>query len=883
MEEPIIKEKRGISPIWILPAVALCIGLWLLYKSIIEKPIYIIVHFHSAEGLTKGKTKVMYKGLPVGVVEEIFLDDGLDTVSVKIAMDPKTEDKLVKDVKFWIVRPEIAAGKIRGLETLLTGSYIAVQPGHSNEPCREFQGLDEPPPVPEDAPGLHIKLITESLDSIQKGSPIYFHDIKVGAVQDYSLKEDGTILISAYIDPEFKHMVKPGSRFWNASGISFTGGLNGFKFHMESLTSLINGGIGFYTPDSFKDQPPAKNGQTYKLYRDYEDAQYGIDVVLKIYSGEGMMESLTKVIYHGIEVGRVKKISFNRSDKKYKVTAHLLLNPMVKPLLRKGTKFWIIKPQFGPGGIKNLSTLLTGPYITFVPGEGEPCYEFVVQGDHSKEIFKDGIYYKLVSNDLHSIQPGAPIFFKHIQVGEVARYKLNSDNTVDLLFIIYDEYKHLINRKCVFWNYSGLNFRVTPVTVEISSDTLQAIISGGIAFDYPHKYYKKRLKMAPEGYKFRLYKSFSDAVKHIPELKPKGVFIKFYTKKPISLISGSGIFYKKVKIGEITGIELNSKKDLIEVIGFIEKKYINLINTKSRFFCTSGVEVKGSIRSGLKLKTSSLAEIVMGGISFVNLGHGKKIKEWHAFRLFSDKEEALQAEYVPIDIHFTTMQPIEVNSKVKYKGINIGYVSSIEIDDDLKGITATIKVKKRRASIFTADAKVWVVTPEIGLNGIRNLDTLITGSYLEVEPGKGRVVSSLKGLDNPPSVIQPTTGLNIIVEAKGLGSLKIGCPVYYRQVRVGSIVGFKLSPDAKSVWIYLNIMQPYKKLVRAKSKFWNASGINVDAGIFSGVKIKTETIETILSGGVAFATPEGKKAGGTVSSGHHFKLYEQAEEEWLKW
>ncbi len=883
MEKSNIKKKKGLSPIWILPAVALSIGIWLLYKSVVEKPIDIVVHFHSAEGVTAGKTKVMFKGLPIGVVKKITVDEGLDTVSMKIAISRQAEKGLVQDVKFWIVRPEVSAGRVRGLETLLTGSYIAVQPGKSKIPCREFVGLDEPPPVPEDAPGLHIRLETDALNSLQKGSAIYYKDIKVGSIQGYKMEESGRILIDGYIEPEYASLVKPGTRFWNASGITLKGGLNGIIFHMQSLSSLISGGVSFYTPQELMNQPPAKNGEVFKLYRDYEDAQYGIEITLKLFDGENIVEGLTKVIYQGIEVGRVKKLSLNQNDRKYKVTATILMDPMAESALREGTKFWIIRPRVGLGGVSNLSTLVSGPYITFVPGSGKEKRRFTVQGSHSKEILKEGTYYRLRASDLHALDPGAPVLFKHIQVGEVAKYTLNKDNSVDLVFIIYDEFEHLINDRCVFWNYSGLNLKVTPAAVSVSTDSLKAILSGGIAFDYPQRYYKRKLKKAKPWRRFRLYDSYADAVKHVPDLKPGGIFVRLETDEPVSVISGSPIYYKKVQVGEITGVKLDSKKDKIVINAFIKKNYLDLITTSSRFYLTSGLEMKGSIRSGFKVRTSPLASIVMGAVSFVNSGKGKKIREWHSFRLFPDLESAKNADYVPITIRFASSRDLEANSKLRYQGVNIGFVKNVQFEKDMKSVRVTALVNRRYASLFTPNTKVWVVRPEFGLSGVRNLETVITGPYIAILPGQGTPVRHLVGLDSPPAVPYLDKGLHIVVEADSLGSLKRGCPVYYKQVKVGRVLGYELSPDSSKVWIHLNIFHPYSPLVRQGSRFWNVSGVRINAGIFSGVKVKTESVEAIMAGGIAFATPEGEDMGPTVAGGTHFTLYKKAEDDWLEW
>jgi paraquat-inducible protein B len=121
------------------------------------------------------------------------------------------------------------------------------------------------------------------------------------------------------------------------------------------------------------------------------------------------------------------------------------------------------------------------------------------------------------------------------------------------------------------------------------------------------------------------------------------------------------------------------------------------------------------------------------------------------------------------------------------------------------------------------------------------------------------------------------------VEADSLSYLKRGCPVYYKQVKVGSVVGYELSPDSRKVWVHLNIDEPFKALVRTGSRFWNASGVRVRAGLFSGVKVNTESLEAIVAGGIAFATPEGEEMGSPVDQGHHFRLYPEPEDDWMRW
>ena len=885
MEKPVVKKRRGISPIWILPFIALCIGGWLLYKGITERSIRIIVHFHSADGVTAGKTKVVYKGLPVGVVKKITVDKGLDTVSMHIDISPEAKDGLVKGLKFWIVRPEIKAGKISGLSTLLSGSYIAVQPGDSEEPCREFMGLDEAPPIPDTAPGLHIKLRTDALHSIQRGSPVYYRNIQVGSVQDYSLDDGRGIIISAYIEPAFAKTVKPGTRFWNASGITLAGGLSGIKFHMESLSSLISGGISFVTPETFKDQVPVKSGYVFKLYRDYEEAEYGISVTLKLEAGEGMIEGITKVIFRGIEVGRIKRISLNNNDSKYKVTAHLYLDPMAESILRKGTRFWIIRPKLSMGEVKNLDTLVTGPYITFMPGDGEPWREFTVQGSASKPVFREGIWYRLAVDDLRSITPGTPVLFKHIQVGEVSRYMLNKDNSVDLIFIIYDDYTHLLNSKCVFWNYSGLSMQLTPTSFRLDADSLQSIVSGGIVFDYPHKYYGKKLKTAESGHRFKLYDSYSKAVAHSPCLKPKGLIVKLETNDPIYLSPGSPVYYKRVQVGEVTGVFLDSDKDKIFIDTFIDDEYSHLVRNNTRFFNMGGMSIKGSIKKGMTIKTPPVAAVLIGGITFFNPEQeGPQIKkDRHVFRLYQDYDDALEKDYEKLTVRFHRADIVDINTDIRFHGLKIGYVKKIKIEDGVKAVSAECLVKPEAVDLFRQQTLLWLVKPEISLARIRNLSTIVTGPYITLRPGGGAPCREFTLRSSPPPNPQIKTGLNLVVESRGLGSINHNSPVYYRQMKVGSVTGYELAPDSTAVWIHINIDEHYAPIVTTNTKFWNVSGVKVDAGLFSGVDIKTESLEAIVAGGIAFATPEGDEMGRPVKSGHHYILYEEADDDWLEW
>ncbi len=134
-----------------------------------------------------------------------------------------------------------------------------------------------------------------------------------------------------------------------------------------------------------------------------------------------------------------------------------------------------------------------------------------------------------------------------------------------------------------------------------------------------------------------------------------------------------------------------------------------------------------------------------------------------------------------------------------------------------------------------------------------------------------------------PVIVDKRLGLNIVLETEDLFSLKVGDHVYYRKVRVGEITGYRLSATFQRVLLNILIHEPFISVIHENTKFWNASGIHVGGGIFSGLSISTESLEGLLAGGIALATPNNDKMGLRVKEGHHFILYGEAKESWLKW
>jgi paraquat-inducible protein B len=885
MEQPVLRKRRIISPIWFLPLLALCIGGWLVYSSYRDAGIDITIRFQTAEGLTPGKTKVIYKGIPVGKVTDVAVTANLDGVVVHVEMDKKTKDSLVEDTVFWIVKPEISAGRISGLETLLSGSYIGIRVGKSSIVGKNFEGLASSPTITSDIPGLHLTLVTSTLNSLQRGSNIYSKGLKIGVVNDYRLGDDGKITLDVFIEPEFSHLVREGTRFWNSSGLSVTGDLqSGLSVNVESLAALIYGGLTCATPESLEDSPQAMDGRIYHLYKDFEDAQYGITMTLQLASGDGIVAGKTKVMFRGLKVGVVRSLDINQ-DRFHTVTATILLDPRAEKILHENTKFWVIRPQVSITGIRHINTLISGPYITFKVGKGAYQNHFVVDPyPMPKPFLRPGKRFTLQSVDSGSLKIGTPVLYKQREAGEITNIRFTKDGKGILTeILIYEPYVPLVRQDAVFWDVSGVQVDGSLSNFRINLASLQSMLAGGIAFSNPVSERADRPKpLAEKGATFKLYTSRADAVKNITAMRRPGTVIRLQLDAMSPISEGAPVLYNKISVGEVLGFKLAGKKHRVEGKILIYKKFTNLVNTTTRFYNASGITMDASLQ-GLSLQVESIESIVAGGISFFTPGSGKPVKDGRVFPLYLSKEEALQADSLVLTLQFSSGIHISKYTKIKYQGVVIGRLSKVWFDPDKEKVYARAAVQKNTAKLFRSASDLWLVKAQLDLSGIKHLETVISGAYINIRPGQGELTTSFVVQDSSPSILGPFPGLNLVLESPRLGSLKIGRPIYYRQIRIGQVTGVELGPTAQNVWIHININPKHSPLVHRGSLFWNASGVSVSAGLFSGVSVETESMEAIIAGGVAMATPESEDMGTPAQDGDHFILADKPEEKWLEW
>ncbi len=228
-------------------------------------------------------------------------------------------------------------------------------------------------------------------------------------------------------------------------------------------------------------------------------------------------------------------------------------------------------------------------------------------------------------------------------------------------------------------------------------------------------------------------------------------------------------------------------------------------------------------------------------------------------------------------ISFKTAEGIEVDkTKVKYKNVDIGVVEKIEFSDDFSHTILTVDFIQGSEKFLRRSTRFWVVKPQLSLRGASGLGTLISGAYIEIEPGPGASQLHFVGLEKQPVVKSDEQGKKITLVTQNLGSVDTGSPIYYQGLPAGEVLGYELGNDRKSTYVYAFIKDPFDQLVRGNTNFWNVSGINVSMGA-DGFKVQTESIQSMMYGGIAFETPETLEQATTDIDNLVFTLHESYE------
>ena len=641
--QAVVKRKKGLSFIWILPIIAALIGAWLIYKGIVEAPIKVVINFESAAGISADKTKVLYKGIELGVVSAVALSPDQNTVDVTVEFDQEDKKLLLNTTQFWLVKPRLSLQGISGLGTVLGGDYIAMDPGAiGGKHTKKFKALPKPPVVADDAPGLHLILTSKDLATFEPGSPVYYEKIEVGEVKSWKFPEENHYTeIKIYLRPEYSHLVNEHTRFFDATGIEIDGGLTGFHIRTESLTSILLGGIAFSsTPKGAQ----AKNGDQFELFKDFKEAEIGIPIMIHFPTAEGLKEGSTQIFFKGVVAGYLKKLHYQHD---LTFNAEVIMDPRTERLLLSDTQFWLVKAKLSLTGVSGLESLIGGKHIQMlVGGKGKPQRKFVALKESPVLSARGpGLHIKLIADELGSIDRETPVYYKKIKVGVVESYELNKKTgKIEAQVFIEKEFQHFVMTTSRFWNASGISVSGGLSGLKIRTQSLESILSSGIAFYTPED--NPKGQQAQKGDTFTLFPGYESAHEKdapAPGLVPEpGLKIVLTSDQLGSIKEGNKLYYREIEVGQVTGYELAATADRILIHVEIQKRYAPLVRENSVFWNASGISVHAGLFSGIQINTESLKAILEGGIAFAtpdNEDMGKQATQNAVFPLRTKLED----------------------------------------------------------------------------------------------------------------------------------------------------------------------------------------------------------------------------------------------------
>lgn len=317
MSESVVVEARGhrISAIWVVPLIAVVLGIWLAVDAYLSQGPTIVVHFSSAQAIAPDKTRVKVRDVEIGTVTEVRLADDLNGVLVTAELDPQARRLLREDTQIWVVKPEVRGVSVSGLGTLLSGAYVEIAPGVGKlTNRREFEGLDQRPVSPAGTPGKRLRLVSGTAGSVSVGSPILYRGYRVGAVESIDLDVDTReVAYSILIDAPYDQLVTSKTRFWNASGVSAELSSEGIKLSIGSLQSALMGGVSFDLPRNSRGGRTVTDGAEFKLYPDEASINenpynFSREYVVAFSQSLRGLNPDAPVMYRGIKVGSVIRI-----------------------------------------------------------------------------------------------------------------------------------------------------------------------------------------------------------------------------------------------------------------------------------------------------------------------------------------------------------------------------------------------------------------------------------------------------------------------------------------------------------------------------------------------------------------------------------------------
>jgi len=837
--EALLRKNKRISPFWLLPFIALCIGAILFFQIVQERGKTITITFSNGAGLVADKTPIRYQGLQIGVVKKVNFTDNMQKVKVEANIYSEATEVLKENTKFWLVQPSVSLAGISGLDSLVSGNYITLQPGDGDsedEFIAEEQG-----PIAQVNPGdLLIHLISDDLGSIS---------MPVGKIYDYRFNKENKVEIDVVIDKAFTRFVKKDSRFWNISGINANINASGVNVEIDSLNSVVQGAVSF---DSPPDSPQAVTNSHYTLYSNLQAAKRGIEVEVTIPVTAGLDAGQTTVYYGDEQVGLLSSLSADENNEEI-LKGTLLIDPNQANLLKTNTRIVLKNRKLDLGDIANPQKFFRGDYFEIIPGSGESKTQFEVIRENELLLkAPNTLVLTLTAPETYGIAEGQSVFYNNIAIGQIVKQHLNVDG-VKFEVAIASEYRNLIHENTQFVAASNFDVSLGIDGLRFESATPSKWLQGGV------RVLAKKGSGAPHS-TYPLYKDISSAETGVTGNLVNPSIVLHSTNLP-SISKGSVVLYRQFEVGKI--INVRPKANNFDIDVYIYPAYQDLLTDKSVFWVESAAQIDITPK-GISIQASPVARSLKGAISFDNTGSGKNKT------LYPSELRAKSAGQV-ITLITDDATALSKGMSLRYLGMNVGEVEQIALDQNTNRITAKALINPSYMGMIAKEGTVFkVISPQISAGGIENLDSLLQ-PYIDIELGKGPSKTQFNLTQTAQPRNKYSNGVPFILETSDAMNLTEGSPVLYRGVEVGTVRKFELNSLGDRVLVHIAITPKYQHLVRKNSEFWVSSGYDFNFG-WKGAEFNTGSVQQLLKGGISFSTPSGTIVQPQATANQRFML-----------
>jgi paraquat-inducible protein B len=462
----------------------------------------------------------------------------------------------------------------------------------------------------------------------------------------------------------------------------------------------------------------------------------------------------------------------------------------------------------------------------------------------------------------HGLKTGDPVRSRGITVGEVSAVELSPDlQSVDVVIDLRPSADNIAVQGSRFWV-------VRPQADLTGVSGLDTVVGAKYIAVFPGS-----------GSRLRKFDGL-DEPPVLESLDPRGLEIVIEGNQMGGLRPGVPLMHRQVRIGSVL-TKPTRNGNTIEVRGYIFPGYADLVRENSVFWNVSGFRLNGGLTSGLTLKAESLETVLAGGIAMTTPGTpGSVVPNGHRFQLASEPPKERGDR---IQVTFKDGHGLKPGDVLRHRGITLGEVNSVALAPTMQAVEVVIDLLPGVEGIAVQGSRFWIVRMQADLPAlsVSGLDTMVGGKYLAVSPGQGPVQHKFVGLEEPPvqEIIEPG-GLDIVLQGKRMGGLRLGVPLTYRQVRIGTVLSAQLANDASAVEVHVYVRPAYAGLVRENSVFWNTSGLKFGVD-WRGLSVDADSMMSVLAGGLAMATPD--NPGKAVQNGKRFELADEAPKDASKW